>query len=67
VKLRRGDWPVLIGRIVDDIVELAKKRGVRGAVSVHEVDEGSVRHYEIIVKVPASETVAAHGSGPRPK
>lgn len=59
MKLRPADYPVVIRHLVDAFVAAAKDRGVRGVASVHEVDEGSVRHYEIVVQVAAGETVGA--------
>jgi hypothetical protein len=67
VKLRRADWPVVIGKLVDAIIAVAKDQRVRGAISVHEVDQGGSRHYAIVVRVPASETVAARSTAPQRK
>ena len=65
MKLRRHEWPTVIAKLVDAFVAIAKKHGVRGVASVHEIDRGNERHYAIVVRVPAGETVAAHGNAPR--
>ncbi len=50
-------WPVLIRRLVDEFVLIARKHDIgRGGVRVFERMEKGERVYLIVVRVPAQET-----------
>jgi len=50
-------WPVVIRRLVDEFVLIARKHDIgRGCVRVYEGDEKGERIYFILARVPAQET-----------
>src|SRR5260370_30301947 len=50
-------WPVLIRRLVDEFVLVARNHDIgRGGVRVYENDEKGERVFLIVVRVPADET-----------
>lgn len=50
-------YPLVITHLVEAFIATAKLNGVRGRIAVYETDVGGERHYAIVVRVPAGETV----------
>jgi hypothetical protein len=52
-------WPVVIVRLVEAIVEVSRRFGVHGRVSVRTSEHDGQRTYWVVLGVAASETVSA--------
>lgn len=67
MRLRRSDWPKVIGDIYDACISAAKSRNVHGRSSVAMDRVGDESFYVITLRVPAGETVGARAMKPPSK